>query len=136
MNLWIKAAVLTSTALLLFFAHSLYKLNSRVFVPEVSYLAPVVVPPPLVRTDVSLEQLIDKLPSDQQCFRQVFFEVMNLCGLQQTRLGNWLAIFIDDRGNLIKLAAGQTHDGVRVNSVDATGCTVIYGSIERKFELP
>ncbi len=136
MKLWIKTAVLTSTCLLLFFAYQLHKINSRVYTPAPEYLAPLTIPKPLVRQETEKEKLLAGLPGSRQCFRQVFFEVMHLCGVQQNRFGNWLAIFNDGSGQLIKLSSGQSHDGVKIVSVDEKGCDVQYGSIERRFELP
>jgi hypothetical protein len=131
-----KAAVVTSVLLLLFFGYTVNKVHSAAYVPEPAYLSAIPVPMPLIRKEIAINDLLDKLPQDRQVFRQVFFEVMKLQGLQKTRSGSWLAIFADAKGNLMKLGAGDTHDGVRIESVDSVSCTVRYGSIERKFDLP
>ncbi len=136
MTLWMKTAVIFSVMLLLFFGYTINKVHSTEYVAEAGYLTPLMAPMPLVRKDVSFDKLIENLPTDRQYFRQVFFEIMNLQGMQKNKFGTWLAIFTDEKGNLVRLGPGDTYDGVKVESTSETGCTVRYGNIERSFVLP
>lgn len=136
MKLWMQAAVITSVLMLLFFGYSINKVFSVVYTPEAAYMTPPVVPMPLVRREISLEKLLEKLPEDRQVFRQVFFEIMNLRGVQRNRFGTWLAIFADPKGTLIRMGPGDTYDGVKIESTSENGCVARYGSIERSFNLP
>ncbi len=136
MTLWMKAAVITSVCLLLFFGYTINKIYAEQFIAEVSYLAPVTIPMPLVRKDVDFNKLVENLPTDRQFFRQVFFEIMNLRGMQKNKFNTWLAIFADEKDNLVLIGPGDTYDGVKIESSSASGCTVRYGNIERSFLLP
>ena len=136
MTLWMKTAVVFSVCLLLFFGYTVHKINATEFIPEPSFLLPLNMPMPLVRKDVSFEKLIENLPTDRQYFRQVFFEIMNLRGMQKNRFGTWLAIFSDEKGNLVRIGPGDEYDGVKVESTSDSGCLVRYGNVERSFVLP
>lgn len=136
MSLWIKSAIVVSVILLLLFGYSLNKIYSTKYVPEASYLVPLTIPMPLVRKETALNTLIAGLPQDRQYFRQMFLEIMSLQGVQKNKFGQWLAIFADAKGKLVRLAPGQVYDGVTVKSADAGGCETRYGSIERRFVLP
>lgn len=136
MTLWMKTAVVFSVCLLLFFGYTINKVHSTEYVPDTSYLTPLMAPMPLVRKDVDFDKLVENLPTDRQYFRQVFFEIMNLRGMQKNKFGSWLAIFTDEKGNLVRLGSGDTYDGVKIESTSETGCVVRYGNIERRFVLP
>lgn len=136
MSLWIKVALATSVCLLLFFGYTINKINTEEFVADVTYLTPLTIPKPLVRKDVDFNKLVENLPTDRQYFRQVFFEIMSLRGMQQNKFKTWLAIFADEKDNLVLIGPGDTYDGVKIESSSEDGCTVRYGNIERSFLLP
>ena len=136
MNLWIKAAVVTPVIILLFFAHTIYDINTSQKTAASDYLAAITPPMPLIRSEVKLDTLLDSLPENANWFRPVFFEGMALRGMQKNRYGNWIAIFASSRGRLIKLGQNDEYDGVRVQSVSPRSCVVRYGNVERRFELP
>lgn len=136
MNLWVKVAVLLSVCLLLFFFYTINDIHSKEYFAEASYLEPVTIPMPLVRKDVDFNGLVENLPSDRQYFRQVFFEIMNLRGMQKNKFSTWLAIFADEKNDLVRLGPGDIYDGVKIETSSDRGCTVRYGNIERSFILP
>lgn len=133
MTLWIKVAVVTSVCMLLYFGYTINKIDTGEFVAEVSYLAPITIPMPLVRKDVDFNKLVENLPTDRQFFRQVFFEIMNLRGMQKNRFKTWLAIFADGKDNLICIGPGDTYDGVKIESSSESGCTGSLWQYRKKF---
>lgn len=139
MKLWMKAAIFGSIFMVIFFYWQMQKAEKVKYIADPQYTEAIVLPQPLIRKEIKKEELLINIPEDEEPFRQLFFETMELKGIQQDAFGRCLAIFTDGTrehsSRLMKFAAGDTHDGITLVSVDMNGCLVKYGNIERKFKL-
>ena len=92
-----------------------------------------------VKTKLQRNDLLKDIPNNITPFRPLFFETMALKGIMKDNFNRWNAIFagstVEGSSQLIKLAKGDTHDGITLKEIDSNGCLVLYGSIERRFEL-
>lgn len=140
MKLWMRAAIFGSIFMVLFFLYRINVANSKEYIPEPRYTEPLPQVTFVNRRVVSYNNLIENLSSEIKPFKPLFFETMVLKGIMKDHSNNWIAIFSDgnkDKNNssLLKFAAGESYDGVSMIDIDAHGCTIKYGNIERRFEV-
>ncbi|MFZ2960091.1 MAG: hypothetical protein WA705_24685 [Candidatus Ozemobacteraceae bacterium] len=135
MNLPLKAAVLTSVALLLFFGYTLLRTLKDPFPPSPESLASIEVQVLVPGKNILKEDVLKGLPESHHPFKPLFFETMKLYGVRKDSGNHWIALFSALGSAVISLEAGQTFEGVILNSVDDRGCTVRYGNVERTFSF-
>jgi hypothetical protein len=135
MKPWIKTAAVFSVIMLLFFGYKLYSIKYKKYVPESTYTQPLQIPTPLTSKDVELSTLIENMPEKYNPFKKKFFEVIEFKGAILENSGKWVALFANPDGGLLKLAEGDSYDGVKVTYIGSSFCEVKFGNTERVFEV-
>lgn len=95
MKLWMKAAIFGSIFMVIFFYWQMQKAEKVKYIADPQYTEAIVLPQPLIRKEIKKEELLINIPEDEEPFRQLFFETMELKGIQQDAFGRCLAIFTD-----------------------------------------
>lgn len=137
MKPWMKSLLYGSIFMALFFFYKLEQ-SFEFPAPQPQYIQAIDIPQHYLRQSIKIEELTSNL-SEKKAFRPLFFENMKLKGIMKDSFNRWIAIFSEERedltSDLLKLAVGDTHDGIKLLEIDHKSCLVRYGSIERKFEL-
>lgn len=135
MKLWIKAAAVFSVFMLLVFGYNMYKVKHTVYCAEESYTQQLQIPTPLTSKDIELSSLIENIPLDSTPFRQKFFEVIDFKGIMRSKSGDWVSLFGNPNGGILKLGMDETFDGVTITHLNNCSCAVRFGNSERSFKI-